>query len=254
MLDDSLKYNDYQYILPHLMDKYPLYNNFMLNYVGKPNSFIIMDNGLFEGVTHTHEDLLEKINLIKPNIFIVPDEWNDSVNTYKNAKYWYNILKDKVPTTTKFMVVMQGENVSDVELLYAKCKDLGYAHFAFNHSSIMYQNMFSHPNKLVNQMIGRQHIINVLRNKHVIENNDYIHLLGCSLPQEGLFYKDAFYDFINSVDTSSPIINGALNVRYTEFGLTTKPTTKIEDILINQEMNPYIKYNIKKFKELWQNY
>ena len=51
----------------------------------KDGRFIIMDNGLFEGVTHTTEDLLEKIYAFKPNVFIVPDEWNDSAATIRNA-------------------------------------------------------------------------------------------------------------------------------------------------------------------------
>jgi hypothetical protein len=74
-----------------------------------------MDNGLFEGVTHTTQDLLEKIDLIKPDIFIVPDEWNDSTITAKNAKHW---LQYKMPMRTKLMVVLQGKTVSDIHLLY----------------------------------------------------------------------------------------------------------------------------------------
>ena len=44
-----------------------------------------MDNGLFEGVTHTNQDLLDKINLIEPDIFIVPDEWNNKAVTAKKC-------------------------------------------------------------------------------------------------------------------------------------------------------------------------
>jgi hypothetical protein len=58
-------------------------------------------------------------------------------------------------------------------------------------------------------------------------------------------------DWINSVDTSSPIINGALGIPYEEYGLLTKPTNKIEeffeDSLENQIGN--ITFNINKFKE-----
>ena len=41
----------------------------------------------------TSEDLLEKIYAFKPNVFIVPDEWNDSAATIRNAKHWMNVHK-----------------------------------------------------------------------------------------------------------------------------------------------------------------
>ena len=85
LLERSKHFNDYDYCLPHLLDKYQQYRNFYIE--GKlqdPERFIIMDNGLFEGVTHTADDLIEKINLIKPDIFVVPDSWNDADTTYRN--------------------------------------------------------------------------------------------------------------------------------------------------------------------------
>jgi hypothetical protein len=62
------KWTDGDYCLPHLLDKYIQYRTYFQN-AKSDNRFIIMDNGLFEGITHTTEDLLDKINLIKPNIF-----------------------------------------------------------------------------------------------------------------------------------------------------------------------------------------
>ena len=72
LLEHSLDWNDYEYCLPHLIDKFPAYRQFFLD-SSERGRFIIMDNGLFEGVTHTTKDLLEKIDLIEPNIFIVPE-------------------------------------------------------------------------------------------------------------------------------------------------------------------------------------
>ena len=45
------------YMLPHLVDKYMQYEIYFLK-ARKDGRFIIMDNGLFEGVTHTTEDLV----------------------------------------------------------------------------------------------------------------------------------------------------------------------------------------------------
>ena len=250
LLEKSLMFNDYQYVLPHLIDKYNEYKLFMLRYRAQENSFIIMDNGLFEGVTHTAEDLVEKMHLVKPDIFITPDDWNNSHATYKNAKYWMNTLKSQIPSTTKLMVVLQGKTVEEISALYDKCVDLGFKYFAFNHSSEVYQRMFNHPNKLVNQMMGRIELVNTMKRQGHIQNNHYIHLLGCSSWMEGYFYKGL--DYINSVDTSSPIINGFLNIDYSQESMFNKPVNKIEEFF-EQEANNIgvITYNVNKFKEIW---
>lgn len=250
LLERSKHFNDYDYCLPHLLDKYEQYKNFYLQ-AKQDERFIIMDNGLFEGVTHTTEDLIEKINLIKPDIFIVPDEWNDSTITYKNAKYWMNVIKPQLPAETKLMVVMQGKMANQIESLYQNCVDLGYTHFAFNHSSVAYQNIFRHPNPLVNQMLGRTYMITNLKHDNVIKDSHYIHLLGASLPQEFLNYNTSYFNFIKSVDTSSPIINGILGIHYDDYGLTTKPSNKIEEFFENtfEDNMGGIIFNINKFAD-----
>jgi hypothetical protein len=250
LLEKSLTFNDYQYVLPHLLDKYDEYKIFMLKYREQENSFIIMDNGLFEGITHTEEDLIEKINLIKPDIFIAPDAWNNSHFTYRNAKYWMNTISPQLPPETKLMVVLQGKTLEEMANLYDKCIDLEFKHFAFNHSSNLYQRIFNHPNKLVNQMMGRIELIHLMKKQGYILDNHYIHLLGCSSWIEGHFYKGM--DWINSVDTSSPIINGFLNIDYSSESMFSKPINKIEEFFEIEPVNiGTIIYNINQFKDIW---
>ena len=247
LLEYSMDWNDYEYCLPHLLDKHADYRQHFLD-SRERDRFIICDNGLFEGVTHTTQDLLEKIDLIKPDIFIVPDEWNDSTITAKNAKHW---IQYKMPMRTKLMVVLQGKTVSDIHLLYQQCVDLGYTHFAFNHSSIVYQELGGSENALANQSVGRVLLIQYLLQQKVIKEHHYIHLLGASTPQEFTFYRDALPDLVNSVDTSNPIICGALGIKYTEFGLLEKPKEKIEEFMeenLDFELEDII-FNINKFKE-----
>ena len=247
LLEYSMDWNDYEYCLPHLLDKHADYRQHFLD-SRERDRFIIMDNGLFEGVTHTTQDLLDKIDLIKPDIFIVPDEWNDSTITAKNAKHW---IQYKMPMRTKLMVVLQGKTVSDIHLLYQQCVDLGYTHFAFNHSSVAYQELGGSENALANQSVGRVLLIQYLLQQKVIKEHHYIHLLGASTPQEFTFYRDALPDLVNSVDTSNPIICGALGIKYTEFGLLEKPKEKIEEFMeenLDFELEDII-FNINKFKE-----
>jgi hypothetical protein len=245
------KYNDiwsdYDYCLPIFMDKYSEYKQFFLEQ-RKKGRFIIMDNSLFEGYSHTTQDLLEKINLIKPDIFIVPDEWNDSIITAKNAKYWKQFV---LPEQTKLMVVLQGKTVNEAHLLYHNCIDLGYTHFAFNHSSIIYQELSQSENKLANQSVGRVMLIEYFKSQNLIKENQYLHLLGCSTPQEFTYYRDNCPNLINSVDTSNPIITGILGQRYTDVGLLTKPENKIEEFM-EKDLAPQLEdiiFNINKFKQ-----
>lgn len=250
MLEQSKEFNDYDYCLPHLLDKYEEYKNYFLE-ARNNNRFIIMDNGLFEGITHTTQDLIEKINLIKPDIFIVPDSWNNPHATFREAKKWITELKNEIPIETNLMVVMQGKTSEEIHNLYDFCVDLGYNHFAFNHSSSAYQRMFQHPNKLINQMLGRVMVITSLIKEGTINKNHYIHLLGCSLPQEFLYYQWSEFKQIKSVDSSSPIINGALGITYNEYGLFTKPQNKIEEFFEDdlKGQNKDIIFNIKKFRD-----
>jgi hypothetical protein len=243
--------NDYDYCLPHLIDKYDQYRTYFLK-AGIFKRFIIMDNGLFEGVTHTTEDLLEKINLIRPNVFIVPDAWNDATTTLVNAKSWMLNYKQLLPEGVELMAVCQGQDLLELMTTYQTLVDLGYKHIAFNHSSCAYQEMyptFAGTAPLKAQMYGRMEFIRKLVEKNIIVKSIYHHLLGCSLPQEFMSYKD--WKFIKSVDTSNPILVGAEGVRYTDSGLSFKPKEKLEHYfekdLSNQKED--IIFNIHKFRE-----
>jgi hypothetical protein len=246
-LDKAREWNDYDYCLPHLLDKFPAYREYFLE-ARKDDRFIIMDNGLFEGVKHTQEDLIDKINLIQPDIFVVPDEWNDCFTTYENARRWMIDIKPHLPEKTNLMVVIQGGSESDFRFVYQGSKDHGYKYFAFNHSSIAYQRFGSHKNKLVNQMFGRIHFVTSFFRQNIIESSDYIHLLGCSLPQEFNYYGD--YK-INSMDTSNPIIFGHYHQIYAG-DVFNKPALKIEQLMdydFGILEKKYIESNIKAFRK-----
>jgi hypothetical protein len=246
LMHNAYQWNDYDYCLPHLIDKYIQYRTFF-EQSRSDKRFIIMDNGLFEGVNHTTEDLIEKIHLIHPDIFIVPDEWNDSTTTIRNAKSWMINYKQHLPEGVNLMAVCQGKDFGDLVIAYQTLVDLGYTHIAFNHSSIAYQSL-GHDQSLKNSMYGRMEFIRRLVESNVIRPTLYHHLLGCSLPQEFMAYKD--WKFIKSVDTSNPILVGAEGVRYADNGIDFKPANKLEHYF---EMNleeriEDITFNVNKFK------
>ena len=251
LMHNAYKWNDYDYCLPHLIDKYDQYRIFFQK-SRLDKRFIIMDNGLFENVVHTTEDLLEKINLVRPDIFIVPDAWNDANTTLVNAKSWMINYKQYIPEGINLMAVCQGQDMTELTTTYQTLVDLGYTHIAFNHSSIAYQNEYEGMDHLKASMYGRMEFIRRLVQSGAIRKSNYHHLLGCSLPQEFMSYGD--WKFIKSVDTSNPILVGAEGKRYTDSGLTWKPKEKlehyfekdlsgqIEDIIFNvQQFRAFIK-------------
>jgi hypothetical protein len=247
LLHYGYKFNDYDYMLPHLIDKYDQYRLYFQK-ARLDKRFIICDNGLFEGVTHTTDDLISKINLIRPNIFIVPDAWNDSITTIRNAKHWMLNFNKQIPEETQLMAVCQGESIIELVTTYQILVDLGYKHIAFNHSSIAYINAFPKLDKLKAQMYGRIELIRKLIETDTIRTDVYHHLLGCSLPQEVMAYTE--FSWIKSIDTSNPIIVGSQGVRYEDNGIEFKPTEKIEDLFdknLEGNMEDII-FNVNKFK------
>jgi hypothetical protein len=248
LLNKSYEWNDYDYCLPHLLDTSDRYRLFFQK-SRLDQRFIIMDNGLFEGVKHTTEDLLDKVFLIHPDIFIVPDEWNDSATTLRNAKHWMINYKKSLPEKTNLMAVCQGKDIGELLTTYQTLVDLGYKHIAFNHSSIAYKNKYPDHSPLFAQMYGRIELVRILMERNIVRKGIYHHLLGCSLPQEIIAYSG--FDWIKSVDTSNPIIVGYKGERYTDSGINFKPTEKIEDLFdkdLEDKMEDII-FNIQKFKQ-----
>jgi hypothetical protein len=240
-------WNDYDYCLPHLIDHYEQYRLYFQK-AKLDKRFIIMDNGLFEGIEHTTEDLLSKINLIRPNIFIVPDAWNNSTTTLVNAKSWMMNYKPSLPEEVELMAVCQGKTIDELMMTYQILLDLGYKHIAFNHSSIAYQGELKE-HSLRASMFGRMEFIRRLVQTNMIDKSAYHHLLGCSLPQEYMAYGD--WNFIKSGDTSNPILVGAEGVRYEDGGINWKPKEKLEYYFekdLSDRLDDII-FNVNKFKQ-----
>jgi len=243
----AYKWNDYDYCLPHLIDQYSEYKEFF-EYSREHGRFIIMDNGLFEGVNHTTEDLINKIELIQPDVFVVPDAWNDANTTLVNAKSWMINYKEGLPIRTNLMAVCQGKDMTELITTYQTLVDLGYTHIAFNHSSIAYQQEYSGMDSLKAAMYGRMEFIRKLVAGSSIRKDVYHHLLGCSLPQEFMSYGD--WGFIKSVDTSNPILVGAEGEKYTNSGMSWKPKEKLEhyfEMDLDSKLEDII-FNVNKFR------
>jgi hypothetical protein len=247
LLSWSKTVNDYEYILPYFYLRNAEYREFYRQCKAE-GRFSILDNGLFEGETYTTAALVDLIFETKPDIFVVPDEWDSWSKTHEHAQEWIK-LKDQLSTNTNLMVVLQGEDFNEIKRLYKFCYELGYRYFALNHSSSAYTKLFPHKNKLVSKMMGRIQMVHLMSN--VFADDVYVHLLGASLPQEFMYYEG--YDFLKSVDTSNPILVGANKETYGDFGsMLTKPKDKMEKFF-EQDMLPsmnFITENVREFRKI----
>ncbi len=250
LLNKSYDWNDYEFCLPTYWFKSEEYKQHYLN-AKKEGSFIIADNGLFEGDSFTQQQLIEFVNELQPDIFVIPDVWNDAFQSYRNAKYWQNVVKASLPESTKLMAVIQCTDYEIGSSLYQEYIDLGIRCIAFNHSSTAYQQFFPHKNLSVSKMMGRIYFINQLLKTNVINHTVHHHLLGCAIPDEFKYYGPG-YEFIKTLDTSNPVVWGCKGVSYDDIITSIeKPVEKIEEFFnerLDSNIEEIIFNNIKTFK------
>ena len=138
LLDDSLKFNDYDYCLPHLLDEEPKY----LEYFRKAKAagrYIIMDNSLHElGEAYDSSRLIYWINELKPNEFIVPDVWENAEESIINATIW-NIYD--FPKEVEKVAVVQAKTIHEASECAKAYKDLGYGKICFSYGASYYNDV-----------------------------------------------------------------------------------------------------------------
>ena len=248
LLEQSRTFNDFDYLLPHLMDENEEYRNFF--YKSKEmGRYIVMDNSLHElGEAYNTERLLHWINEIKPNEFIVPDVWEDKDASVRNAKQWATV---ELPEGVMKVAVVQAKNVHEAILCTQLYKDLGYKKIAYSYGASYYNEVCPHPNKDFGKAIGRFMVISQLYKENLLNKFDRVHLLGTASPIEFGMYKNI--ECIESIDTSNPIMAGIERRVYNFIGLDSKPKANMNDFQdksLMWEQEDDILYNVKMFREI----
>ena len=224
LLKASQEFNDYDYCLPHLLDQDEEYKQYFLD-AKKEGRYIVMDNSLHElGEAYKWDRLKHWLYELKPNEFIVPDEWMDYNQTAVYAKYWKQI---PMPDDCTAMAVVQGKNLIDAIKSFRGLKDLGYEKIAISYGATWYNDLFPHSNKDLGKALGRLNFIGELVKSGELDKYDKIHLLGCSVPQEFGWYRD--FNFIKSIDTSNPVMAALEGIMHKESGLLEKPKANMND-------------------------
>ena len=154
-----------------------------------------------------------------------------------------------MPDDCTRMAVVQGKDYVDAWKSFRGLKELGYKKIAISYGATWYNDLFPHVNKDLGKALGRLTFIGKLIQEGELSKYDRIHLLGCAVPQEFGWYRDL--KFIESIDTSNPIIHGLQGVQYNSLGLLTKSSTKIDQIEeeITTERLYDINHNLIRFKK-----
>lgn len=249
LLEESRYFNNFDYCLPHLMDQDEVYKNFFLE-SKKQGRHIMLDNSLHELSYPYAEDRLHYwLKKLQPQEFFVPDYWEDKTQSIVSARKWITHQKE-YPNTT-FIAVVQAKTFGDAAVCYQTYKDLGYRKIAFSYGANYYNELCPHSNQTLGKSIGRIYVITKLHDLGFINNNDRVHLLGCSSPQEFGWYRDCSY--IESIDTSSPIMATIDGLKYTESGLGIKPKSNMNscfDISLDKIDLYLLNHNISMFKKI----
>ena len=248
LLEDSKKFNDYDYILPHLLDEEPAYLDYFLKAKAE-GRYIIMDNSLHElGEAYNHDRLLHWIHEIQPNEFIVPDVWENMVESVQNAEIWSDYV---FPKGVEKVAVVQAQTLYEASECTKAYKLLGYKKIAYSYGASYYNNICPHPNKDLGKALGRLYVITTLLKMGDLTQEDRVHLLGCAVPQEFGWYKGI--NCIESIDTSNPVMASLEGITYLNAGLTHKPKANMNDFFYmesNRISYDLLDYNLTKFKQI----
>jgi hypothetical protein len=178
----------------------------------------------------------------------VPDVWQDRDKSVVNARKWAQYI---FPENVEKVAVVQATTLHEASTCYQTYKDLGYKKIAFSYGASYYNDVVPHPDKNLGKALGRISVISALHKMKVIEDNDRVHLLGCQVPQEFGWYRG--FKFIESIDTSNPVMASLEGTRYTKAGLFEKPKANMNDyfyMLGDQVNHELLSHNISKFREI----
>jgi len=246
LLENSLKFCDYQYALVHLLEENEEYRNHFIKCrdEGIP---IYLDNSLHEkGYAIGGEILLKWINILKPECVFIPDVWEDKDASVRNARQWATV---ELPKEVTKVVVVQAKSMHETILCTKAYKDLGYKKIAYSYGASYYNEVCPHPNKDLGKAIGRFIVLSSLYEQKILTKFDRVHLLGTAGVFEFPMYKNI--ECIESIDTSNPIMAAIDNIKYTN-GLHEKPIPNMNscsNISIDDINVDLVYHNVKMFKK-----
>lgn len=254
-LDESRKYNDYDYALVHLFDTHPEYYSFFKSSLLQGRE-VLLDNSIFE-LKEAFDAVKYAIYIdkLKPTYFIVPDVLENSEATIDSFKRFKSDYKD-LPGL--YIGAVQGRTYQEIVDCYRyMSENADYIAMSFDFSwyqtiGLETRRLTTTKRELQRMSTGRQKLIEMLHRDGIWNNNKPHHLLGCSLVEEFKAYKSI--KSIRSCDTSSPVVYGITGSRYIKgLGNTYKPSVLLADLIdyqVTEEQKEDILFNVKEFRNI----
>lgn len=248
MLNGSRAYNDYDYALVHLFEKEPEYTKFYFDSVNQ-GRHVLLDNSIFElGTAFDSYKFAQWIDVLKPAEYIIPDVLEDTIGTLDSAE---NFVGKYSHLPGKKIGVVQGKSYEDIVRCYKFLdKKVKVDKLAISFDYSFYRTLNNHPNKWMSFVLGRVEVLTRLMKDGIINKDKPHHLLGCALPIEFMFYREGF-EWIETIDTSSPIVHGLQGIKYDHYGITKKESVKLVELLNstpNMEQMVTIGHNLQVFR------
>lgn len=256
MLELSRSYNDYDYALVHLFESHAGYYKFFEESIAM-DRHVILDNSIFElGVAFDPIKYISWIHRLNPTEFIIPDVLEDCNGTLESAnrfmQMYYSEGSEYIDVVSKTIGVVQGKNYGELVKCYTALDRMGVDKLAISFDYSYYAEVFPHPNKWVAFMMGRVLTLIRMLNEGVINKNKPHHLLGCAHPREFSFYTHSEFNWIETLDTSSPVVHGLKGISYGDkISTWEKEKTKLVELLDavpNEYQKAIIYSNIRDFK------
>lgn len=270
LLDTSRGYNDYDYALVHLLPEHPEYYRFYKDSVSM-GRHVLLDNSIFElGEAYDSKEFAYWVKELQPTEYIIPDVLESTEGTIESFNKFtseYNNLPGKT------IGVVQGKTYKEIVKCYNyMCKRVSKIAISFDYSFYLNewdsfeafeQELGTLPewvkgmefNKWVRYTLGRAALLHRL----CIRDNyfDYTkkhHLLGCATPWEFKLYPgEKFFNGIETIDTSNPIVAAILHKKYNPtYGLHEKWSVKLVDYIganITRDQLELAFYNTSLFRK-----
>lgn len=246
IFEDVQKLTDGDYALVHLLDSNPAYaEKFMhAKFAGRE---IILDNSAFElGQSFDVRKFAEWIDILEPDYYVIPDKLRDAKETVRMLDNFIHLYGNF--NKSKSIGVVQGKTYEECVWCYMHMVDV-VDKIAFN---ISYAP--THVSDMERYVV-RPRYLTLMLEDGIIRKDKPHHLLGVILPQEMKYYRDRPNDFfwIDSVDTSNPIIAGMHLVRYYSQGTEHKISNGIGEYMndaVSIEQKNIIEQNIAEFRRM----
>lgn len=213
---------------------------------------VILDNGVFElGEAFDSDVFAGWVDKLQPTWYIVPDVLEDgeaTIDRFMDFISHYRGLPGKI------IGVAQGKDYDDYVKCYKAiepyCDKIG---MSFDCS--WYREGAWSDNPWMQLVVGRVRTLLRMEDGSIINRRKPHHLLGVSLPQEmshyKLFKQISSCEWVDSVDTSNPVVHGLKGIAYGSDGLYDKESQKLYTMInaeVSSEQWNTIEHNIKTFR------